>query len=639
MDLGWLESHSDEVLRLHERLIPAVEDFIAQAERLSETVLIFCSNGQNRALSIVIALLMRRYYWSFYKTLEFLDSKRANLEIKKNYFKNLKILSEEFEAKHKVSQGWDYEIFSSPQFHEEEMIITNTFLNSKKRAIQLRSRSQSSKRPMQNQSFRNISNVPLSRRSVNGSVKTETTKRVIWADQYAPIVRRSVKSVGKSKLKTNGSDLSFRPPSADGKRNTRPLFIKTEIEETELSDERTPIGLKAGKKILESGVEIDNFLLNLAQKDNKETDILQRKGKLMDNGSGTKQKALKGPKSGKMENNKNFKIDIDEEEFSEEPKFILRSQMEIGSDPNNALFTDVRASNTSEDFYKKGLKDLHKRIFSKTSDPVISDSSKQKNSYSKVSTHVQEDSVKQVYDDSETYGLPSNLSFMQNANSALPEIKPKATTDQKASLLQTVSNTYNFKAKLNKTSEPLDKPNFISKALQPPSYQHLNVDESSQPLSQISKIKIQKRKALEAFFKPQDADNAHQDKKLELLNKLKLLSSEKLVKISSSNYNKDRVSVKSINPDTKNTIAARNEERISISKLKRPNSAPSKDEQKDKMIQKQLLFCSKNPTTAVSKGVSCINQPIHLFVSKVQGMIPPENRPNQPINKCKFEKF
>ena len=60
LDLNWSEAQSEEVLRVHERYMPAVEEFIAAAEALAETVLIYCSNGQNRALCIITAFLMRR---------------------------------------------------------------------------------------------------------------------------------------------------------------------------------------------------------------------------------------------------------------------------------------------------------------------------------------------------------------------------------------------------------------------------------------------------------------------------------------------------------------------------------------------------------------------------------------------------
>lgn len=62
LDLNWSESQSEEVLKLNEKYMPAIEEFITGAEELCEAVLVFCSNGQNRALCIIAAFLMRRSY-------------------------------------------------------------------------------------------------------------------------------------------------------------------------------------------------------------------------------------------------------------------------------------------------------------------------------------------------------------------------------------------------------------------------------------------------------------------------------------------------------------------------------------------------------------------------------------------------
>ncbi len=636
--MGWPESNSSEVLKLYEHYLPPVEDFIAQAERRYETVLIFCSNGQNRALSIVIAYLTKRYYWSFSKTFEFLTSKKDHFEIKKTYYKNLKMLIEQFEENNRVSSNWDFQFCSAIQLHEEEMILTNTFLNSKKRDLKLHSRSRSSKRLTQNHSFRNLANIPISRRSVSGSTKPENPKRVVWADKINSVETRSVKSVGKSKMKVSANENCIRPLSANGKTNPRTLFIKTEVDDSQLSDDGISISLKADRKTIEMAAKTGSFKSNLTNLDKNETERMSKNGKVSDNGSGFKQRVFKEPKSAQMNNNLIYKNRMGKEIFSDEPKFVLKSQMEIGSDPAQMQTVDVRASNTSEDFYKKGLRDLHKKIFSKKSDPVISDSSRQKNSYSKVSTHVQEESIKQIPEEYEAFGLPSNLSFTQNPSTVLPEIQTKSILDQRASLLNTASNPFNCRPTLNKTSEQIDKSNFVSKAKQLPSCQQLDSTDGNHILTQISRIKIQKRKALETFFKPQETEETQKDKKLELLNKLKRLSSEKLVKISSNYSNKDLVSGNSINPDNKNSAVDINEGNTNIGNFKRPNSAPLKDDQKERLVQKNLLFNSKS---IFSKGVKVpvdLNQPLQFFISKVQGSIPREGRQNPPFNKRQIDK-
>lgn len=75
---------------------------------------------------------MARYHWSFNKTLEYLDSKRSNLEIKGNYFGPLQAITTDFERYNEISGSWHNDYKSSLKFREEEIIMTNTFLNTQK---------------------------------------------------------------------------------------------------------------------------------------------------------------------------------------------------------------------------------------------------------------------------------------------------------------------------------------------------------------------------------------------------------------------------------------------------------------------------------------------------------------------------
>lgn len=72
-----------------------------------------------------------RYKWSFYKTLEFLDSRKPNMEIKTSFFNTLKEVGIRLEKKNDFSHRWDYHLKSYPKILPEELLITSTFLNSK----------------------------------------------------------------------------------------------------------------------------------------------------------------------------------------------------------------------------------------------------------------------------------------------------------------------------------------------------------------------------------------------------------------------------------------------------------------------------------------------------------------------------
>lgn len=52
------------------------------AVKKTESILVHSVRGQSRAASVLAVYLMRKYRWSLLKTLEFLNSRRPELEIR-----------------------------------------------------------------------------------------------------------------------------------------------------------------------------------------------------------------------------------------------------------------------------------------------------------------------------------------------------------------------------------------------------------------------------------------------------------------------------------------------------------------------------------------------------------------------------
>lgn len=60
-----------------------------------------------------------------------MDSRKPNMEIKTSFFNSLRDIGIRLEKKNLVSSKWDYDLKSYPKIHNEERIVTSTFLNSK----------------------------------------------------------------------------------------------------------------------------------------------------------------------------------------------------------------------------------------------------------------------------------------------------------------------------------------------------------------------------------------------------------------------------------------------------------------------------------------------------------------------------
>lgn len=101
-----------------------------------ESVLVHSVKGQNRSCCVLAAYFMKKYRWTLYKTLEFLHARKPTLEIRSNFFTQLTNLENHLA---KLGQGaktfnWN-ELSDDPKnIESEELLLTNTFLNSKKPA-------------------------------------------------------------------------------------------------------------------------------------------------------------------------------------------------------------------------------------------------------------------------------------------------------------------------------------------------------------------------------------------------------------------------------------------------------------------------------------------------------------------------
>ena len=67
----------------------AIFEFIEEALEATESVLVHSVRGQSRATCALAAYIMRKYKWSLLKALEFLNSRRPDLEIRATFIHQL----------------------------------------------------------------------------------------------------------------------------------------------------------------------------------------------------------------------------------------------------------------------------------------------------------------------------------------------------------------------------------------------------------------------------------------------------------------------------------------------------------------------------------------------------------------------
>jgi len=106
----------------------------------TESVLVHSVRGQSRAASVLAVYLMRKYRWSLLKTLEFLNSRRPELEIRGTFIQQLQDYEQRLVKQQpsfgQLSTSWqEFGLAKAPgapqEMLQEEVVLRNTFMNAK----------------------------------------------------------------------------------------------------------------------------------------------------------------------------------------------------------------------------------------------------------------------------------------------------------------------------------------------------------------------------------------------------------------------------------------------------------------------------------------------------------------------------
>ncbi|CAK75523.1 unnamed protein product (macronuclear) [Paramecium tetraurelia] len=133
LTFNWLEQDNEVLFDERGENVNKIFTFIEECFQQGESCLVHSVRGQSRACCVLAAYFMKKYSWTLYKTLEFLNSRRPDLEIRASFFYQLNALENRMnKLGPKRTASWN-ELTTdeqNPQHVQEELIIRNTFLNS-----------------------------------------------------------------------------------------------------------------------------------------------------------------------------------------------------------------------------------------------------------------------------------------------------------------------------------------------------------------------------------------------------------------------------------------------------------------------------------------------------------------------------
>lgn len=134
---SWTDSDCQELLDRCDQVANECCVFIAEACARAGSVLVHSVKGQSRAGTVVAVWLMRRYQWSLPKTLQFLASRRNDLDIRPAFIKQLGEYEKRLKEKGMGPKTYDWdEVFEATNnFENEELLLRNTYLNAQTNSL------------------------------------------------------------------------------------------------------------------------------------------------------------------------------------------------------------------------------------------------------------------------------------------------------------------------------------------------------------------------------------------------------------------------------------------------------------------------------------------------------------------------
>ena len=114
-----------------DEIITEIASFIDSSLNKGESCLIWSVNGCSRSACITISYLMIKYSWSLYKSLDYLSSKFQSLSLSPNFLHQLFNLQGRLLNNHNKFLTVNWESVSNEDKEIEDLVLQNTYLNSK----------------------------------------------------------------------------------------------------------------------------------------------------------------------------------------------------------------------------------------------------------------------------------------------------------------------------------------------------------------------------------------------------------------------------------------------------------------------------------------------------------------------------
>jgi hypothetical protein len=128
LTLNWTENENQTLFDNKDEISNKIVEFIDKGIEEGEGILAHSFKGQNRVCIVVIIYLMKKYRWSLNKSMEYLKSKKKDVDITPYFYKQLSNLEKRLLKRNEINIKdipWEFSNLKNP----EEKLLRNTYMN------------------------------------------------------------------------------------------------------------------------------------------------------------------------------------------------------------------------------------------------------------------------------------------------------------------------------------------------------------------------------------------------------------------------------------------------------------------------------------------------------------------------------
>ena len=380
LTLNWVESPSQILFDSNDQIIEKILYFIAQALSRGEGLLIISLKGKDRCCIIVVIYLMRKYNWSVDKCIEYIKSKKEDIEIEPYFIKQLK----EYEARLSKINGvttnnWN-ELSNN---NNDENLLRNTYVN----GIPVKKLSSigfdNMVKENDNLGLNKKKNMHISWAESDKLVSLNYEKELLFQDEIKDITCHMTLKPGKSSIKkiinnnplkksTNENTKINNEINTPTTQYKKKLKIRANVDFNKIASEYNNISPNIIKQLIEN--DSFYFLPNNKNSGNNNTPHMKNKNNKNQNLNSNNNNKIKRPLS--FDNNRN-KHKLKKESEKNSTKEALKS---INNDENNFKSYSLN----------KNINLLQKKIYNNFNTNDISKSNNYINEQNKIKKIIEE---------------------------------------------------------------------------------------------------------------------------------------------------------------------------------------------------------------------------------------------------------